>query len=204
MLTGFISSGSVYCVAHAGQKTAEMSQFWSDFHILGGALMPIHFYRSRPNLAGNSRHRVYAYVPNFVLIGSVSHHLVVKNPNFATFWTGICGVSSWWRSMKVEHGCTTTNLPYSAVSKSFLYSSAFMAKSCVQTLTFKSVTDKQINEKLNVLAAELAGKIQALPTMAWWQRTSSMFLHLWNFWGSKVQFWCKGVLKIWRKLIPST
>jgi len=31
-------------------------------------------------------------------------------------------------------------------SKSFLYSNAFMAKSGAQTLTFKSVTDKQTNK----------------------------------------------------------
>jgi len=32
--------------------------------------------------------------------------------------------------------------PYPTVSKSFLYSNAFMAKSGAQSLTFKSVTDK--------------------------------------------------------------
>jgi len=36
------------------------------------------------------------------------------------------------------------------VPKSFLYSNAFMAKSGAQTLTFKSVTDRQANKKLNV------------------------------------------------------
>ena len=33
---------------------------------------------------------------------------------FAGFWTSVfCGVASWQQSEKVEHGCTTTNLPLS-------------------------------------------------------------------------------------------
>jgi len=38
-----------------------------------------------------------------------------KNPKiFAIFWTSaFCGVASWQQSEKVEHGCTTTNLPLS-------------------------------------------------------------------------------------------
>jgi len=40
--------------------------------------------------------------------------------------------------------------PYPTVSKSFLYANAFMAKSGAQSLTFKSVTDRQIDKKLNV------------------------------------------------------
>jgi len=39
--------------------------------------------------------------------------------------------------------------PYPTVSKSFLYSNAFMAKSGAQTLTFKSVTNKQTNRQTN-------------------------------------------------------
>jgi len=44
---------------------------------------------------------------------------------------------------------------YPMVSKSLLYSNAFMAKSGAQSLTFKSVTNKQTNiqtKKLNVFA----------------------------------------------------
>ena len=44
--------------------------------------------------------------------------------------------------------------PFPMASKSFLYSNAFMAKSGAQSLTFKSVTDRQTNKqtdkKLNV------------------------------------------------------
>ena len=35
-------------------------------------------------------------------------------------------------------------------SKSFLYSNDFMAKSGAQSLTYKSVTNKQTDKKLNV------------------------------------------------------
>jgi len=40
--------------------------------------------------------------------------------------------------------------PYPTVSNFFLYSNAFMAKSSAQSLTFKSVTDKQADKKLYV------------------------------------------------------
>jgi len=54
---------------------------------------------------------VYAYEPNFVLIGLFCHPLVAKTPNFCHFWTSaFTGVASWQQSEKVEHGCTTTNL----------------------------------------------------------------------------------------------
>ena len=50
MLTGLISSGSVYCVADARQKSAEISQFRPNFGIFGSSCAhPID--RSGPNLA---------------------------------------------------------------------------------------------------------------------------------------------------------
>ena len=37
-----------------------------------------------------------------------------KTPNFCRFWTSaFSGVANWQQSEKVEHGCTTTNLPLS-------------------------------------------------------------------------------------------
>ena len=94
---------------------------------------------------------VYAYVP--ILFRSICP-LAAKNPNFVVFWTSaFCGVASCRQSEKFEHGYTTAAFPYPTASKSFLYSNAFMAKSHAQTLTFKSVTNKQTNrqtKKLNV------------------------------------------------------
>jgi len=55
-------------------------------------------------------------------------------------------------------------------NRSFLYSNAFMAKLGAQTLTFKSVTNRQTNKqtdkKLNFLATPAAGDIRAPPNLA--------------------------------------
>jgi len=55
---------------------------------------------------------------------------------------------------KLRTGAQLQTFPYPTASKSFLYSNAFVAKSNAQTLTFKSVTDKQTDrqtdKKLNV------------------------------------------------------
>jgi len=70
------------------------------------------------------------------------------------FWiSAFSGVASWQQSEKVDHGAQPQTFPYPIASKSFLYSHAFMAKSGAQSLTFKSVTNRQTNkqtEKLNV------------------------------------------------------
>ena len=97
-----------------------------------------------------SRPTVYAYVPNFVSIGLFCRPLAAKTPKFCRFFnSAFYDVASWQQSEKVEHGCTTKNLPLSKVSKSFLYSNAFMAKSGAQTLTSTSVTERQTNQQTN-------------------------------------------------------
>jgi len=48
---------------------------------------------------------------------------------------------------KLRTGAQLQTFPYPTASKSFLYSNAFMAKSNAQTLTFKSVTDKQTDRQ---------------------------------------------------------
>ena len=57
-------------------------------------------------------------MPNFVSIGLFCRPLAAKNPQlwpyFAIFLTSaFSGVANWQQSDKVEHGCTTTNLPLS-------------------------------------------------------------------------------------------
>ena len=67
---------------------------------------------------------------------------------FAVFWTSaFSGVANWQQSEKVEHSAQLQTFPYPIASKSFLYSNVFMAKSGAQTLTFKSVTDRQTNKQ---------------------------------------------------------
>jgi len=50
---------------------------------------------------------------------------------------------------KLNMGAQLQTFPYPTASKSFLYSNAFMAKSGAQTLTFKSVADRQTNRHTN-------------------------------------------------------
>ena len=66
-------------------------------------------------------------------------------------------------------GAQLQTFPYSTVSKSFLYSNAFMAKSGAQSLTFKSVTNKQTDrqKKQRFWPPTAAGEIRAPPNLAW-------------------------------------
>ena len=100
---------------------------------------------STPNLALNSRHMVYAYVPNIVSIGYSVALCSRKTPTFAIFWTSaFSGVASWQQSEKVEHGSTTTNLSLSIGIKIV---SVLQKPSGAQTLTFKSVTNRQTDKQ---------------------------------------------------------
>jgi len=75
---------------------------------------------------------------------------------------------------KLSTGAQLQTVPYPVASKSFLYSNAFVAKSGAQTLTFKSVTDRQTDKQTDrqtdknstFLAAPEAGEIRAPPSLA--------------------------------------
>ena len=92
-----------------------------------------------------SRPTVYAYLPNFVSIGLFCRPLAAKKPQFLRFFglrhLVLLPIGNSLR--KLSTGAQLQPSP----SKSFLYSNAFMAKSGAQTLTFKSVTDKQTHKK---------------------------------------------------------
>ena len=61
-----------------------------------------------------SRPTAYTYMPNFVSIGLFCRPLLVKTLNFCLFWTSAFSViANWQQSKKVEHRCTTANLPLS-------------------------------------------------------------------------------------------
>jgi len=101
-----------------------------------------------------SRPTVYAYVPNFVSIALLCRPLAAKNPNFCQFlrFFGLqhLVLSPIGKSLtKLKTGTQRQTFPYPTASKSFLYSNAFMAILGAQTLTFKSVTDKQTNRQKN-------------------------------------------------------
>ena len=86
-----------------------------------------------------SRPTVYAYVPNFISVYSVAL-CWRKTPVFAVFWTSTFSVLT-----KLNTGAQLQTFPYPTASKLFLYSYAFMAKWDAQSLTFKSVTNRQTN-----------------------------------------------------------
>ena len=70
---------------------------------------------------------------------------------------------------KLNTGAQRQTFPYPTVSKSFLCSNDFMAKSGAQSLTFKSVMNRQTDRQKNstFLAAPAAGEIRAPPKLAW-------------------------------------
>jgi len=95
-----------------------------------------------------SRLTVYVYVPNFVSIGLLCglwRHKTHFLPYFGLRHLVVSPVGSNLR--KLSTGAQLQTFPYPTVSKSFLYSNAFMAKWGAQTLTFKRVTDRQQTDK---------------------------------------------------------
>ena len=99
-----------------------------------------------------SRPTVYAYVPNFVSIGLLCRPVAAKTPNFCHilpyFGLRHLVVSPIGNSLtKLNTDAQLQTFPYPTVPKSFLYSNAFMAKSGAQSLTFKSVTNRQTEKQ---------------------------------------------------------
>jgi len=114
-----------------------------------GAPVPTPFYRWGPNLVCYNRPTVYAYVPNFVLDRFILSPSDGEKPQFLPYFglrhfvVSPVGSNLW----KLSTGAQLQTLPYPTISKSFLYSNSFLAKSCTQTLTFTSVTNKQTNRQ---------------------------------------------------------
>ena len=103
----------------------------------------------------SSRPTVHVYLRKFVSIGLLCCPVVAKTPNFCRFcrFLPFFGLRHLVMSpvvinlRKLSTGAQLQTFPYATASKSFLYSNAVMAKSGAQTLTFKSVTDKQTNKQ---------------------------------------------------------
>jgi len=105
----------------------------------------------------------------FVSISLFYCPLSAKNPNFAVFLIRHSVMSTvGGNQTKLNTGAQLQTFPYPTASKSFMYSFAFMAKSGAQSLTFKSVTDRQTDKQtLNVFfAVPAAGEIRAPPNLA--------------------------------------
>ena len=95
---------------------------------------------------------VYVYVQNFISVGLFCRSLAAKKlekPQFLPFFglrylvMSLFGISL----RKLNTGTQLQTFPYPKASKSFLYSNAFMVKSGAQSLTFKSVTDRQTDKQ---------------------------------------------------------
>jgi len=87
---------------------------------------------------------VHVYVSKFVSMGLFYRPLAAKTPIFAVFWFWHLVMSTVGGNLKkLNTGAQLQTFLYPTASKSFLYSNAFMAKAGEQTLTFKSVTDRQ-------------------------------------------------------------
>ena len=108
-LTCHISSECVHCVGLWWVKP----QFWANFYIWGLLYRPSFTNEGEICCAiADPRHTLTCQV----LSRSVYSVAVWrrKTQNFAILWTStFCGVTNWQQSEKVEHGCTTTNLPLS-------------------------------------------------------------------------------------------
>ena len=122
-----------------------------------------------------SRPTVYVYLRNFVSIGLFCRPVAAKNPNFAVFGLRHLVMSPIGIILrKLSTGAQLQTFRYPGVSKSFLYSNVFMAKSGAQTLTFKSVMDKTVTDKSvtdrqknsTFLVTPGAGEIRAPPNLA--------------------------------------
>ena len=113
---------------------------------------------------------VYAYLPNFVSIGLFSRPLAAKNPNFAVFWTSaFSGVANWQQSEKVEHRCTTTNLPLSNGIKIVSVLQRLHSE-IRRTISDVQKSDEQIDRQTKnstFLATPAAGEIRVLPNLTW-------------------------------------
>jgi len=88
-----------------------------------------------------------------------------ETPIFDFFLTSaFIGVAIGSSLRKLNMGTQLQTFPYPTVSKSFLYSHAFMAKFGAQTLTFKSVTNRH---RQTLFGCPAVGEIRAPPNLAW-------------------------------------
>jgi len=145
-LTGQISSECVYCVGFRWPKTTFFGKFW-------------HFWAPVPT-PFTDEGQIWCDIADrrctFTCeISSRSVYSVVlwrrKTPIFAVFGIRNLVMSPTGINLtKLSTGAQLQTFPYPAASKTFLCSNAFMAKSGAQSLTFKSVTDRQTDKILNV------------------------------------------------------
>jgi len=117
-------------------------QFWANFDI-SGAPLPMRAKFGVLEQTRGIRLRSKFRLDQFILSpseGEKSQFL----PCFGLRHLVVSPIGSNLR--KLSTGAQLQTFPYPTVSKSFLYSNAFLAKSGAQSLTFKSVTDRQTDK----------------------------------------------------------
>ena len=115
---------------------------------------------------------MHVYLRNFVSIALFCRLVAAKSPNFCRFLTFfglrhlvMSPIVISLRQLSMRPQLQT--FPYPTASKSFLYSKAFMAKSGAQTLTFKSVTDKQTNRQKTQRFWPPRRRVKSEPHQTW-------------------------------------
>ena len=169
MLTCQISFESIYCVTFLGWKTTISGQRW---HLEGSCTQPLyHEGQIWYGLLLCAKFRLN----RFIWLHS------------ARIWPflhfGILRCLSWWRTEKVECECTTTNLLlFNGIKIVSVFQCLQNKIVCINYVVHQSDVTKhngqQTDKKLYYLVAMAVGKVQVPPNLAWWLRTSSMFLHL--------------------------
>ena len=99
----------------------------------------------------------------FILSPSVGE----KPPIFVVFWpSAFSVVANWQQSDKVEHGCTTTNLPLSNGIKIVSILQRLHGE-IGRTISDVQKRDEQTYKNSTFLATPAAGEIRAPPNLAW-------------------------------------
>ena len=153
--------------AAGGQKP----QFWANFDIFGASVSNP-FTDEAKYMVCYSRPEVYAYVLGFVSICLFCRPLAAKKNQFCHslpyFGLRHLVVSPFGSSLrKLNTGAQLQTFPYPTVSESFLYSNAFMAKSGAQSLTFKSVKNRQRNRQKNSTFLASRRRVKSQPHQTW-------------------------------------
>ena len=147
-------------------------QFWTNFDFLGLLYQP----------PFTDEGQIWSAIadPRYTFTGETSSRSVYSVvlwrrkkqflPFFAVFWTSaFSDVASWHQSQKVEHGCTTTNLPLSNGVKIVSVLQRLHGE-IGRTISDVQKRDQQTNRQTKnstFLATPTAGEIRAPPNLAW-------------------------------------
>ena len=91
-------------------------------------------------------------------------------PIFAVFWTSVFSdVANCHQSQKLEHGCTTTNLPLSNGIKivSVLQRLHGEIRRTISDVQKRDIQTDKLTKNSTFLAAPAVGEIRAPPNLAW-------------------------------------